>query len=84
MVFPIDRTLWGQASRFVASGRTARDGAFSVRNLPPGYDHAAASTQVAAGEWRDPDLLDALVAIATPLTIVEGDAVTATLRAVTR
>jgi hypothetical protein len=57
---------------------------FRVRNLPPGYYHAAASTQVAPGEWRDPDLLDALVAIATPLTIVEGDAVAVTLRAATR
>jgi protocatechuate 3,4-dioxygenase beta subunit len=84
IVFPIDRSLWGQASRFVASARTASDGAFSVRNLPPGYYHAAAVTQVAPGEWRDPGLLDALVAIATPLTIVEGDAVTATLRALTR
>jgi protocatechuate 3,4-dioxygenase beta subunit len=84
VVFPIDRTLWGPASRFVASVRTARDGAFSIRNLPPGYYHAAAATQVAPGEWQDADLLDALAAIATPLTIVEGDAVTATLRAVTR
>jgi hypothetical protein len=39
---------------------------------------------VVPGEWRDPDLLDALVAIATPLTIVEGDTVMVTLRAVTR
>lgn len=84
VVFPIDRTMWGQASRFVASVRTAKDGVFRVRNLPPGYYHAAASTQVAPGEWRDPDLLDALVAIATPFTIVEGDTVTVTLRAVTR
>ena len=84
VIFPIDRTLWGRASRFVASVRTAKDGAFGVRNLPPGYYHAAALTQLAHGEWQDPDLLDALVAIATPLTIVEGDTVTATLRAVTR
>ena len=84
MVFPVDRTLWGQASRFVASVRTAKDGAFGVRNLPPGYYYAAAVTQVTSGEFRDPDLLDALVPSATPLTIIEGDAVTATLRAVTR
>jgi hypothetical protein len=37
VVFPVDRTSWGQASRFVASVRTAKNGAFGVRNLPPGY-----------------------------------------------
>ena len=84
VVFPVDRMLWGQASRFVASVRTAKDGAFGVRNLPPGYYYVAAVTQATPGEWRDPDLLDALVPSATPLTIIEGDAVTATLRAVTR
>jgi hypothetical protein len=84
VVFPVDRTLWGQASRFVASVRTATDGAFGLRNLPPGYYYAAAVTQLTSGEWRDPDLLDALVPSATPLTIIEGDAVTSTLRAVTR
>jgi Carboxypeptidase regulatory-like domain len=90
VIFSTDRALWGEpsrwgeTSRFVVSAPIGNDGGFSVRHLPPGYYYAAAVTQVAPGEWRNPDLLDALVPSATPITIIEGDIVTTTLRAVTR
>jgi hypothetical protein len=78
-VFSTDRAAWGEASpwgetsRFVVSARTGKDGTFRVRHLPPGYYYAAAVTQLAPGEWRDPELLAALVPNATQLSIVEGD-----------
>jgi hypothetical protein len=68
----------------VASVKAGRDGAFSVRNLAPGDYWAAALTQVKPGEWRDPDLLEALIPSATHVAISEGDTVTTDLRAVTR
>ena len=83
IIFLADRA-WGRGLRFLASVTTRKDGGFTVRNLPPGDYHAAATTRVKPGEWRDPDLLDALIPGATRVTIVEGDMVTTTLRAVTR
>ena len=61
-----------------------KDGAFSVRNLAPGDYWAAAVTQVKSGEWRDPDLLEALVPTAAHVAMSEGETVTAALRVVTR
>jgi hypothetical protein len=78
------RSRWGETSRFVGSVRTGTDGAFSVGHLPPGYYYAAAVTQVAPGDWRNPDLIESLVPSATPVTILEGDTVRTTLSAVTR
>jgi hypothetical protein len=60
------------------------DGAFRVRNLAPGDYWAAAETQVKSGEWRDPDLLEALVPTAAHVAMSEGETVTAALRVVTR
>jgi protocatechuate 3,4-dioxygenase beta subunit len=89
-IFSTDRalwsapSLWGETSRFVVSARTGRDGAFSVRHLPPGYYYAAAMTQVGPGERRNLELLEALVPDATQLTILEGEMETTVLRVLTR
>jgi hypothetical protein len=85
VVFSTDRQQWGETSRFLSvSGQTERDGAFTVGKLPPGDYYAAAITALSPGEWRDPDLLDALLPSATHLSVSPGETVTATLRVVTR
>ena len=66
------------------SDPTDKDGSFAIGSLPPGDFYAVAVTSLSPGEWRDPDLLDALVPSATHLSLSEGDMVSAELRVVAR
>jgi protocatechuate 3,4-dioxygenase beta subunit len=46
VVYSMDRAHWGEGSRFLATARSARDGTFAVRHLPPGEYRAAAVAQL--------------------------------------
>jgi hypothetical protein len=71
--------------RNVQIGLLLNGGTCSVQRPDPlGDYYAAAVTALNPGEWRDPELLEALVPRATHLTVSEGDNVTAELRVVTR
>ncbi len=85
VLFSTDRTRWGDTSRFVTVSRAAdRDGMFSVEQLPSGEYYVAAVTSLEAGEWHDPELLEALIPEATHLTISQGETASITLRALSR
>ena len=64
MAFAADRDLWYDRSRFAKIAASDANGAFSIRDLPPGdYFVAAVDRRRASeenGEWLDPDLLDSL------------------------
>ena len=81
VLFPTSNTQWGLASRHFASTATGTDGRFRVRGVPPGDYYVAALTDPPAGDWRDPDLLDTLIPMATRVVVAAGEAVTIGLRA---
>ena len=60
ILVPTDRTLWGDTSRFMSFASAGRDGAFALPNVLPGDYYVVALRGVAATEWRDPEVLDAL------------------------
>ena len=74
-------------ARVVAFAASDANGAFSIRDLPPGpYFVAAVDRRRASednGEWLDPDLLDSLTPGAARITLSEGQSISAnpTLRA---
>jgi hypothetical protein len=76
LVFATDRDLWYDRSRFVKITGSARDGRFTVRDLPPGSYYVAAVDRGRAsednGEWMNPELLDTLIAGAPRMTLSEG------------
>ena len=76
VLFPASNAQWGLVSRHFASTATGTDGRFRVRGLPPGDYYAAALTDPSAGDWRDPDLLDTLIPMATRVVVAAGEAVT--------
>jgi hypothetical protein len=87
VAFAADRDLWYDRSRFAKIAASDANGAFSIRDLPPGaYFVAAVDRRRASednGEWLDPDLLDSLTPGAARITLSEGQSISAspTLRA---
>jgi hypothetical protein len=73
MLFSADQANWTPGSRRVRTTRPATDGAFSIRGVPPGDYLVAALTDLEAGEWNDPALLDELVPSAVRLTLRDGE-----------
>jgi hypothetical protein len=75
VVFPTDRARWYAGSRFLAYGVANRDGAVSVRGLPPGeYYLAAIDGRAGVGEaeaLEDGGVLESLVA--GRVTLTEGE-----------
>ena len=82
IVFPEDKEQWGSQSRFVAAARPDQQGGFRITGLPPGRYLAAAVESLAAGEERDPELLDRLSAGATRFTLAEAETKPISLRMV--
>lgn len=73
IVFASDPRKWVFPSRFVAMSRANQAGQFRIAGLPPENYLAIALPDVGSTEWQDPALLDRLRALATPLTLVEGE-----------
>jgi hypothetical protein len=73
VVFPSDRALWRAPSRRVQSTRPATNGAFELRDLPPGTYFLAALTDIEPGDLEDPAFLEMLMPAAVPLTVGVGE-----------
>jgi hypothetical protein len=81
VAFAADRDLWYDRSRFAKIAAPDANGAFSIRDLPPGVYFVAAVDRRRAseenGEWLDPDLLDSLTPGAARITLSEGQSISA-------
>ena len=73
IVFSADQAQWTWQSRRIQTARTGRDGAFVVRNLPPGDYLVTVVSEAAQGDWFDPAFLTPLVATSTKLSLAEGE-----------
>jgi hypothetical protein len=63
IVFPQDRDLWNGQSRNVAMSHPSIDGTFAISSLRQGNYIAVAVDQLNGGDWRDPSVLEELVAL---------------------
>jgi hypothetical protein len=73
VVFSSDRTHWTAGSRRVRMTRPATDGTYAARGLPAGEYFVAALTDLEAGEWNDPALLDQLARSAAKVVLRDGE-----------
>ena len=80
LVFSVRSRAWTPGSRRVRMTRPATDGAFSVKGLPAGEYFLAALTDLEAGEWNDPALLEQLVGSAVKVTLRDGETTTQNIR----
>jgi hypothetical protein len=80
VLFADDRDRWTPRSRFIAAGRPDQENRFKITGLPPGRYLAAAVEYLEPGAERDPEVLERLQAGATPLTLMEAQSQTLTLR----
>jgi protocatechuate 3,4-dioxygenase beta subunit len=78
VVFPVERRFWFVDSRHIAAVRSGRDGRWGVPNLPPG-DYRVVAADVDLGEWFDPEVLERLSTIATPVHLGNADRQTISL-----
>ena len=72
VAFATDRRYWGVETRRVQAVRPAADGAFAIRDLPPGEYFLGALLDVDQGDWLRPGFLDAVATAAVKVTIAEG------------
>jgi hypothetical protein len=75
-VFPAAQALWndhGMTPRRFRTARAGTDGGYRVPSLPPGDYLVAAITSVPPLDWMDPRFLQKLAALATRVSIAEGD-----------
>jgi hypothetical protein len=80
VLFAQNREYWNAPSRRVLTTRTAKDGSFTFRRVPPGDYALAAVDDVEPGEWFDPAFLQRLVPSAIKVTIGEGEKKTQDIR----
>ena len=73
VVFPEDRSLWLPGARRIQSARPGTDGAYVLRDLPPGRYRLAALTDLSTDDLIDPSFFDSLVPASIAVTIGEGE-----------
>lgn len=74
VVFTPDQKFWFPSSRRIVSVRPDTNGTYRLSNLPPGEYLVAALTDIADGEWFDPDFLQALESSSpSRITIAAGE-----------
>jgi hypothetical protein len=73
IVFTTDRTLWRPQARRLLSTRPASDGAYALKDLPPGEYYLAALTDLDPANWQTAAFLDTVVPAALRITIAEGE-----------
>jgi hypothetical protein len=84
VVFASESARWTFPSRHIAIGRPNQEGRYTVRGLPPAQYLAIALPSVDGTEYQDPELLESLRALATPIALFEGDVKTLDLKLVRR
>jgi protocatechuate 3,4-dioxygenase beta subunit len=80
VVFAANRARWAFPSRFIVLARPLQTGGFKAGPLPPEDYLAAAIPSISGFEWQDPALLDRLRAIATSVSLAEGESKTLELK----
>jgi len=73
VVCPADRAFWFNGSRRIAGTKASAQGAWTIRNLPPGEYRIVATTDLDQGEWFDPAVLERLQPNALPLTMTAAE-----------
>ena len=73
IVFAADKSFWTASSRRNAMARPTSDGKYSFKNLPPGEYMVAAVTDAEPGDWWNPAWLEPLAAVASKITLSEGE-----------
>jgi hypothetical protein len=76
LVFPVDAALWadhGPSPRRFRTVRVSTDGAYRLATLPAGDYFAVAVRSGVPSDWMDQKLLQKLSALATRVTIADGD-----------
>jgi protocatechuate 3,4-dioxygenase beta subunit len=73
VLFSIDRAQWRAQSRRILTTRTATDGSYTFRAVPPGDYFLAPVEDAEPGEWYDPAFLQRLSPGALRITIAEGE-----------
>lgn len=73
IIFSSDPSKWIDRSRFVTLARSAQQGRFEVRSLPPDDYLAVALPNVNGTEWMDPDFLQSVASLATAFSLQEGE-----------
>lgn len=75
-----DNRFWRPGSRRIVMARTAADGLYTIRGLPPGAYQLAAVLDLEQGAQYDPEFLRSLAQASVPITIAAGGKVTQDLR----
>jgi hypothetical protein len=76
IIIPADSQAWKQGmtnARRLRNVRTTTTGAFSAPGLPPGDYLVAAVKEDAITEWQDPKFLEKVIAVATHITLGDGE-----------
>jgi hypothetical protein len=71
-------------SRYIHMARPDQQGAFQVKELPPGKYLAVAVDYIEDGEQTNPETLERLRNVATPFTLAEADTTVLSLKVVTQ
>jgi len=72
IAFSTDRQFWGIETRRVQAVRPAADGAFVIKDLPPGEYFLGALVDVDAGDWLRRGFLESIAGASTKVTIADG------------
>jgi hypothetical protein len=80
VAFSTDADKWGYQTRFVRSARPDQDGKFTIRALPPDEYFVVALEYLETGQEFDPEQLVNWKAVATTVTLRDGEAKTLSLK----
>jgi hypothetical protein len=76
LLFPADTRAWtayGAVSRRLRGAAPGKDGTFRITAVPPGDYWLVAVPDEATANWQDPPTLEKLAALATAVTIGDGE-----------
>lgn len=83
LAMPIDRGLRYPMSRYLRRATSGNDGTFRLAAVPAGTYYVATVASIpidGPDAWQDPAFLESLAAVATPVTIGDGERRTVNLR----
>jgi hypothetical protein len=80
VAFADDPARWGYLTRFVRAGRPDQSGKFLIEGLPPGSYRVVALEYLEPGDEQDPETLERLRGLGTPVTARDGEQKTVTLK----